>query len=125
MKSILFVGTGGFIGAVLRYATAGLVTRFMQHGFPWGTVAVNFLGCLLLGIFTGFIIERIYSWPLQEFFVIGILGGFTTFSAFGMETYQMLKAGALNEAAGYVVVSLATGILAIGIGIVFSRNMIP
>ncbi|MFQ6609282.1 MAG: fluoride efflux transporter CrcB [Fidelibacterota bacterium] len=124
MKSVLFVGFGGFIGAVSRYLTSGLVTRYMKHGFPWGTIVVNFLGCFLLGIFTGFIIEKNYSWPLQEFFVIGILGGFTTFSAFGLETFQMLKIGALNTAAVYVFISLATGLTAVGIGLLLSRNLI-
>ncbi|NQU68047.1 MAG: fluoride efflux transporter CrcB [Candidatus Marinimicrobia bacterium] len=124
MKAILFVGFGGFIGAVSRYLTSGIVTRFVQHGFPWGTLVVNFLGCILLGIFTGFILEKNVSWPLHEFFVIGVLGGFTTFSAFGLETFQMLKTGALETAAVYVVISLATGVTAIGIGLLLSRNLI-
>ncbi len=121
---MIFVGIGGFIGAVSRYIAASVISRFTQQGFPWGTVGVNVIGCLLLGMFTGVILDKSFSWPLKEFIIIGLLGGFTTFSTFGLETYHLLKSGHIHSALGYVTLSLITGIVAIGAGIFFSRSFI-
>jgi len=122
MKPVVFVGLGGFIGAVSRYLTSLLVSKFTGNGFPWGTIAVNMIGCLILGVLTGIIIDKEFSWPVREFFIIGILGGFTTFSAFGLETYDMLKSGSMNSAAGYVGISLIAGVISVGAGFFVSRQ---
>ena len=90
MKEILLVGAGGFIGAALRYIASTWFTRF---GFPLGTFAVNFIGCTLLGIFVGLGLGKTTTVPLREFAAIGILGGFTTFTTFGLESFEMLQEG--------------------------------
>ena len=87
------VGAGGFIGAALRYMTSARFAQFTRFGFPLGTSTVNFIGCTLLGIFVGLGLGKTTTLPLREFAVIGILGGFTTFSTFGLESFEMLKAG--------------------------------
>ena len=93
MKEILLVGTGGFIGSTLRYIASTWFSQFTRFGFPLGTFAVNFIGCTLLGIFVGLGLGKTTTLPLREFAAIGILGGFTTFSTFGLESFEMLQAG--------------------------------
>ncbi len=93
MKEILLVGAGGFIGAALRYMTSAWFAQFTRFGFPLGTSPVNFIGCTLLGIFVGLGLGKTTTLPLREFAAIGILGGFTTFTTFGLESFEMLQAG--------------------------------
>ena len=90
MREFLLVGAGGFIGAALRYMTSVWFAQFTRFGFPLGTSGVNFIGCTLLGMFVGFGLEKNTVLPLKEFAAIGLLGGFTTFSAFGLESFEML-----------------------------------
>ena len=93
MKEILLVGTGGFIGAALRYIVSAWLSQFTRFGFPLGTFAVNFIGCTLLGIFVGLGLGKTTTLPLREFEAIGILGGFTTFTTIRLESFEMLQAG--------------------------------
>ena len=93
MKEILFVGTGGFIGASLRYIASIWFSQFPRLAFPLDTFAVNFIGCTLLGVFVGLGLGKTTTLPLWEFASIGILGGFTTFSAFGLKSFELLKSG--------------------------------
>jgi CrcB protein len=87
------VGSGGFLGALARFGLSGLVHRkFPLTTFPFGTLGVNLLGCLLIGVITGFAESRqLFSPEFRIFALIGVLGGFTTFSTFGYETFVMLK----------------------------------
>ncbi len=121
MKEIIFVGTGGFIGASLRYITSTWFSQFSRFGFPLGTFAVNFIGCTLLGIFVGLGLGKTTSLPIREFVAIGILGGFTTFSAFGLESFEMLKAGQLAISLFYIIGSMFVGLSGIGLGILVTR----
>jgi CrcB protein len=100
------VGLGGFIGALCRYALAGVVHRGLpQTTFPVGTLAVNLLGCLLIGYLAGLADSRqLFAPELRLFAFIGLLGGFTTFSTFGYETV------ALARDAGYVQAALNIGL---------------
>ena len=118
---ILLVGAGGFIGAALRYIASTWLSQFTRFGFPLGASAVNFIGCTRLGMFVGFGLEKNAVFPLKEFVPIGLLGGFTTFSAFGLESFEMLQAGQYKMALVYVVVSMILGLSGIGLGIFISR----
>ena len=102
MKEILLVGTGGVIGAALRYIASTWLSQSTRFVFPLGTFAVNFIGCTLLGIFVGLGLGKTTTLPLREFAVIGILGGFTTFSAFGLESFEMLQGGQFKMTAIYM-----------------------
>ena len=124
LKPIIMVGLGGSIGAVSRYLTSLYITKFTGNGFPWATLGVNLVGCLLIGIITGIILDKEFSWPVREFLIIGILGGFTTFSAFGMETINLIRSGSMGAAAGYVSISLLAGVVFAGVGILLSREFI-
>jgi len=112
------VGSGGFIGAILRYSLHSLVQRNESIGaFPIGTLAVNLIGCLLIGITAGVIDSRqIVSPELRTFIMIGVLGGFTTFSALGLETFALLRAADYLRATGNVVIHVVLGLALVWIG---------
>lgn len=113
MKSLLLVAFGGAIGSVARYR---LATWVMAQGtdwkFPAGTFAVNVIGCLIAGVAAG-LAERyhLFSPDARLFLFVGILGGFTTFSAFGLETVFLLRRGDVWIAALNVFASVACGLL--------------
>jgi CrcB protein len=92
MTHVLLVGLGGFIGAILRYWIAGLVQGTTDSGFPVGTLAVNVLGCLVAGAVWSVVEYRQLLNPeIRIFVTIGVLGAFTTFSAFGFETFVLIR----------------------------------
>lgn len=94
MEKYLFVGVGGMIGSICRYGLSGLLYRTLGDRFPYGTLAVNIVGCFAIGLLMTLFEERWLVPPnLRLFLTIGILGGFTTFSTFSYETVEMLKGG--------------------------------
>lgn len=111
--SILLVGSGGFIGAVLRYGLGGVVqSRFPGSSFPSGTLAVNLLGCLVIGGLVGLVDARqLFTPEFRKFVLIGLLGAFTTYSTFGYETFAMLRDAdyfrALLSVGAHLVLGLA------------------
>jgi CrcB protein len=121
MKEILMVGAGGFIGASLRFITSAWLAQFTRFGFPLGTFTVNFMGCLLLGIWISLGIENKTTLPIGEFAVVGVLGGFTTFSAFGLETYQFLKGGDLKMGFFYLASSFIVAVAGVTLGIMITK----
>jgi len=111
LEKMLLVGVGGFLGTIARYGLSGLVHRHVEGAFPWGTLAVNVLGCLVIGGVLYLVEERSMLGPDSRLFLsVGVLGGFTTFSAFGYETMEMLRARdhwlALFNVSGNVVLGL-------------------
>ncbi|MFQ5588790.1 MAG: fluoride efflux transporter CrcB [Nitrospiria bacterium] len=95
MDKVLFVGLGGFLGAVLRYWVGGWAQNVSgSHNFPFGTLAVNLLGCLLMGFLIR--MTEVSEWlnaQTRLFAMVGVLGAFTTFSTFGGETFILLRDG--------------------------------
>jgi CrcB protein len=114
----LLVGTGGFAGALLRYGLGGIVHRqFPLTTFPLGTLSVNLLGCLLIGIVAGLAESRqLFSPELRVLILIGLLGGFTTFSTFGFETIAMLRDSQYLGAAANVGMHVFAGLLLVWTG---------
>ncbi len=112
-KEILFVGLGGFAGSALRY----VVGRWLNGGFPWGTLAVNVAGCLLIGLLYALAERGNLSSPgLRLLLTAGFCGGFTTFSAFMGENLAMLRAGDLLPFALYTAGSILFGLAAVCLG---------
>ena len=111
----MLVALGSGLGGAARLWVSTLVSRGAGTSFPWGTLAVNVLGCLVVGLL-GAMFEQ--SSPLhvrqdlRVLLVVGVLGGFTTFSAFSLETLLLVQRGAAVAAAGYVVLSVALCLLA-------------
>lgn len=111
-KILLIVGTGGFVGTVFRFLLSQFIqTRFFSE-FPYGTLGVNLLGCLAIGVVFA-LSERIHMNPeWRMFLATGICGGFTTFSAFSYETFSLLRHGQFWFASGYIAASVILGLLA-------------
>jgi len=118
MQAIILVGVGGALGAIARYLLGGWVQSLSGGlGFPYGTFAVNVLGCLAIGVITGLAQTRDFiPMEMRTFLSIGLLGGFTTFSAFGNETFSLLRNGQIGPAAGYVVLQILVGLVAVWVG---------
>ncbi len=112
MKILLLIGTGSFIGGVLRYLLSQLIQTKTAGNFPWGTMAVNILGCLLIGVVFGLANKGTIPSEWKLVLATGLLGGFTTFSAFSNETVMMLREGQYLFATGYVSVSVLIGLAA-------------
>jgi fluoride exporter len=118
MRNVLIVGFGGCVGSILRYLVSGWIQGVCAGSFfPYGTLTVNMVGCLLIGFIGGLADHaELLSPPVRLFLMVGILGGFTTFSSFSYETVAMLRDRALPAAAGYVGLHLAVGLTATVIG---------
>ncbi|MGQ0556958.1 MAG: fluoride efflux transporter CrcB [Nitrospiraceae bacterium] len=112
MRTLLLIGTGGFIGSILRYLLGTQVQQLSKSlQFPFGTLAVNLVGCVLVGFLAELADQRgVLSGETRAFLIVGLLGGFTTFSAFGNETMDLLRSGELWLAganiAGHILLSL-------------------
>ena len=115
---VLVVGAGGFLGAASRHGLALLLHRLPGGAtFPYGTLGVNLLGCLTIGVLAGLVETRdILSPDARLFLFVGLLGGFTTFSAFGLETIQLLRAEHLGLSVLNGVVQVVGGLLAVWVG---------
>lgn len=119
MNNLLLVGLGGFIGSVARYKLGGwLLHATAQEKFPVSTFAVNVIGCLVIGVLAGLVEKHDVLGPGARLFLFtGLLGGFTTFSAFGLETVFLMRRGEPWVAAAYVIASVLIGLLAVWLGI--------
>jgi CrcB protein len=124
MKAYFLVALGGGVGAVMRYQIGLWLLAAAQNArFPLGTLLVNVLGCFAVGLLWA-LCERLNAWS-EEFrlaLMIGLLGGFTTFSAFGLETVMMLRRDAFGVAAVYVLTSLILGGLAVWAGLALAGS---
>ncbi len=119
----LTVGAGGFLGSGLRFVTTAYVQRlFPNSPFPYGTATVNIIGCLLIGFLGAIVITREAIDPaLRLFLIVGILGGFTTFSAFAFENLMFVQDSRLFLALLNVVVQVVTGFMAAWLGFQLAR----
>ena len=118
LMQILLVGAGGFVGSVLRYTISGLVHRAIPFsGFPYGTLVVNLVGCLAIGLLTGLAESRQVIGPeLRTFLLMGLLGGFTTFSTFAYEGVELIHHGEFAKVLASVMVHVLVGFLAVWFG---------
>ena len=122
MTHILIVAMGGAIGASLRHITNLLTLRWFGPNFPWGTLTVNILGSFLMGVFVELLARKFDgSQELRLFVATGIFGGFTTFSAFSLDTALMWERGDMMPAIGYVVASVLISIAALFAGLAVVR----
>ncbi len=125
MNGFLLVGAGGALGAMGRYGFGMLVTRAGFAGFPLATIAINIFGSLLMGLFIGILAKTLPPWQAEArlFVAIGLLGGFTTFSAFSLDTIVLFERGALMQAGFYVLISVIGSILALWAGLLVARGL--
>ncbi|MGJ3264284.1 MAG: fluoride efflux transporter CrcB [Salinarimonas sp.] len=121
--SALTVFLGAGLGGVLRWLVGLAAVRAFGPAFPWGTLAVNVAGAFAMGLVATVVLARMPSETLRLFLATGLLGGFTTFSAFSLETAALVERGAPGLAAAYVAASLALSFGAIAAGLVLGRAL--
>ncbi len=117
LKILLLIGSGGFAGSVLRYMLSQAVQNKFLSSFPYGTMSVNIIGSLFIGVVYGLAAKGNLSPEARLFLATGILGGFTTFSAFTMDALNLLQEGLWLESVSYVLVSVVLGVVAAFMGI--------
>ena len=122
--TLIPVALGGAIGASARYLTNVAVTRAVGVGFPLGTMVVNVIGSFLMGVLV-VVLARKGGNAAAPFLMTGVLGGFTTFSAFSLDTLTLVERGALGQAALYAGLSVALSLAAIVLGLVVARAVVP
>ena len=125
MGRILLVGVGGFIGSILRYAVSGYVQQWTKSvDFPYGTLAVNLIGCLAIGFLSQLAeTHGVFTAESRAFVFVGVLGGFTTFSSFGNETMNMLRDGESLLALANITAQLVLGLGAVWLGRVLAYGI--
>jgi CrcB protein len=123
--NVLLVFLGGGLGSAARYGVGVLALRLIGSGVPWGTFVINVLGAFLMGIVAEtFALKAGLSQPLRLFLTTGILGGFTTFSTYALETALLQERGELGAALAYALGSLVVGVAALFAGLALVRFLI-
>jgi CrcB protein len=115
---LVFLGAG--LGGVLRHGVNVAALRLLGPGFPWGTLAVNVVGSLLMGFLAALLVGRSEA---RLLLMTGVLGGFTTFSAFSLDAWNLWERGDVTLAAGYVLASVLGSAAALGVGLVLGRAL--
>jgi CrcB protein len=118
MTNILLVGLGGFLGSVMRYLLSGYVQQSARSiDFPFGTLAVNVIGCFIIGFLSQLADGRgLFTSEARAFVFIGVLGGFTTFSSFGNETLNLARNGQMLNALTNIAANVLIGLFAVWLG---------
>ena len=120
---LLLIALGGAAGSVLRYLIGGRVQHFAPHGFPVGTLFVNVVGCFLIGIFIRQFMNIQTHNYMRALLVVGFCGGFTTFSAFSMETVGLIESGEYPRAFSYILLSISLCLMATFAGMAAMRAL--
>ncbi|HEX2748740.1 MAG TPA: fluoride efflux transporter CrcB [Verrucomicrobiales bacterium] len=119
MTQVLLVGAGGGLGAMMRWWVAGAISGRMGSATPAGIFIVNISGCLLIGLLEGILSQR--GWDgWKPLLIAGLLGGYTTFSTFGAQTFEMIRSGGFGLAALNAAGSVVAGLLAVWAGLAMS-----
>jgi fluoride exporter len=121
MSETFLVMAGGAIGAGLRFHSSKLIGPMVSSGWPVATLTVNLLGCLAMGLLAGAIVRAGLADGWRLFAGVGLLGGFTTFSAFGLEMVQLLQDGRWLDGLGYAGASLVGSVALLGFGLWLAR----
>lgn len=117
MTRLIFIAIGGAVGALLRYGLTGFISKNFDGAFPWGTLGVNLLGCLLIGFLWEIFSNAVTAPNWRAFMLIGLLGAFTTFSSYGLECLNMLRDGEVKFALTNMFLSNIFGLVLVFIGI--------
>ena len=124
MQAVLLVGAGGALGAIARYGVSVAVGRLWPMSFPLGTLAVNVIGSTVMGMLIGSLARTTpqMSNEIRLFIAIGILGGFTTFSSFSLDTITLIERGALTQAMLYIALSVVVCLAGLYLGLLVTRG---
>jgi len=124
MNAYLLVGLGGAIGSIARYGSGVLIGRIWPSPFPLATMLINIAGSLAMGLLVGWLARTTPAWQADArlFVAVGVLGGFTTFSAFSLDAITLIERGALLEAALYALGSVIVAVVALYLGLLMTRG---
>ncbi|MEO8359995.1 MAG: fluoride efflux transporter CrcB [Vicinamibacteria bacterium] len=123
LKELILVAAGGGLGAAARFLASRAALQWMPTTFPWGTYLINVSGCLMIGFVAGLADSGSVS-PLARLFIVtGVLGGYTTFSAFGLEAQGLISAGRLSSAFLYVAGQILLGLFGVFVGLSLARRI--
>ena len=125
MYKLVLIALGGLIGTLIRYALSTWVDERVQSLFPYGTIVVNLTGCFMAGFLLPLLEKAAVSPELRLAVFTGFLGGFTTFSAYALQTVLLAKSGSFSVATANVVISNIAGLLMVWLGGGFSRSLVP
>jgi CrcB protein len=114
---------GGAMGTVARYGISLFTIKYFESGFPWATLAANLIGAFLIGLFWGIWEGSSLSPNLRLFIMVGVLGGFTTFSTFTLETLNLFRGGEVKMALTYILASNVLGLLFVYFGFLLAMNL--
>jgi len=123
LKTLILVGSGGFLGSSFRYLLSRYIESNWLSSFPYGTFGVNVLGCLIIGIIYGLSVKNLASGEIRLLLATGFCGGFTTFSSFSYEFLTLLQDGQLWYAFLYSFGSLLAGLFAVWIGLTLIKML--
>jgi CrcB protein len=124
-RFLLLIGAGSFIGGILRYLSQQFVQRYYPTSFPLGTFSVNIIGCFIIGIIYALAEKgNILSPGVRLFLATGFCGGYTTFSSFAYENISLLQDGEYFYTSLYIVLSVALGLVAVYLGILFIKTIL-
>ena len=124
MQAVLLVGAGGAIGAMARYGMSVLIGRFWPLSFPLATLLVNIIGSTCMGLLIGLLVRTLPAAgpEIRLFVAVGVLGGFTTFSSFSLDTISLIERGELAQAALYVGLSVVICLAGLYLGLLMTRG---
>jgi fluoride exporter len=124
LKTILYIALGGALGSVLRYLTTVVMNKYIETTFPYATFVTNIVGCLLIGLFFGYLEKQnAISQDLKFFLITGLCGGYTTFSAFSLENIQLLQTNQIIIAFLYISLSVFLGLMATWAGLSIVKSI--
>lgn len=125
MYPFLLVGLGGAIGSMARYGTGLLIGRLLPMGFPLATLLINIIGSAAMGVFIGLMARFLPSWQddARLFVAVGLLGGFTTFSSFSLDTIVLIERGEWLLAGTYVLLSVVLCLIGLYLGLLVTRGV--
>lgn len=122
LKTLLIIGLGGAIGSMLRHLTSLFVARYWENHFPLATFLTNVVGCFLIGLFIGFLEkQQLANSDLKWFLITGFCGGYTTFSTFGYENFNLLQNQNMGIAFAYIASSVIIGLMAVWFGLFVAK----
>ena len=122
LKTIFFVGLGGAVGSISRYLLSGFISKIYLSNFPIATYVVNIVGCFLIGILMGIFAKyNLQDSDLKWLLITGFCGGFTTFSTFGYENFNLFQTHNYFLSIIYISLSVFFGIFAVGLGLFLSK----
>jgi CrcB protein len=124
MYKILYLVAGGAIGTAARYFVSGIAQKYMGSGFPWGTLMVNITGAFVIGLIWGLFETVEIRSEFRIFVFIGILGGFTTFSSYALETMNLYKQGEIKMAVFNILANNILAIILVFVGFMAARGIL-